>query len=162
MSWTGILYKASDESRASTTTLADDADLVLILNASKKYRFRLQFLCWANATADFKWTILAGAATAGAYAMWGPQTMTTVVSANWETATNTGYYGHLIANITAGTARNVNGNNTSTARAIISCQGMIETPSSSPGTLAFQWAQNTSNATAAVVYAGSFLAYKEI
>src|SRR5262245_24965821 len=131
MSWTGFLYKASNENK-SNNTLSDDADLVLTLNVSKKYRFRIQFICWANATADFKFAFKAANATAGGVVWFGPQTMTTVVSATWEGAVNCGYFGHLIADITGGTIRTISGNNNSAARSIVLCQGMIETPSSSP------------------------------
>ena len=147
-----FIIKAADEPRSNTTVLADDSELVLNLEANKKYIINLHAFYNALATPDLKYAVsITGSPTAIASGTvernvgstdvrygntrgtfhTNPST-TTVVGV--DPATNRGFTEYNLAVIMGG----------------------------SPGVFSFQWAQNTSSATAITVFAGSYIKYQEV
>lgn len=129
------------------TTLNDDAFLKFTTSANTQYIFRFNIIANTAATPDFKFAL--------------NHTGTTTAT-RWSTirSTSAGVYPMLgaISSTTAnGTAVTVTG--TSAGDIPIIIWGYIQVGASG-GTLAFQWAQNTSNAAATTVYEGSFLEYQ--
>lgn len=158
--WTGCLYKTTDESKTGAT-VANDSTLVLTLNASKYYRLRYCILLWANAAADFRFAWKGAAVSAGMMSIMGTG-RGACLALQTNVGSNTCHLAYDTAAINAGSTTGVLGNNTTTTRGLLCGQGLIQTPASSPGTLAFQWSQITNTpATPAKVYAGSFLLYEE-
>lgn len=143
----GLIKKTADESKASNTTLANDNALFFSMAANTKYSIRIRIYGVAPATPGFKYQIV------------GPASPTLVLI---ETATRA----------PAGTSLTVSG---TTASAFPAASTAITGNATShfyleidivvqngvnAGTFAFQWAQSTSNGTAAIVRAGSHLEYQ--
>ena len=137
--WT-LAQKVIDESRVLSTTLANDGALVVSMSALTRYAIRAQILFDCNATADFKW------------ALTGPTASLIRVTRSHRLAGATALAG--IAGDAAYTASQALAGTGTTA-------GMVEffaiVAATVGGTFAFQWAQNTSNAGATTVLAGSYL-----
>ncbi len=148
-SWTTI-PKTADESRNTTTTLADDALLNFACAAGAKYTVRLKaHIKTANATMDYKWAqnytgtlteayqsnrVLAAGVAAGT------DNMTVAVSNALQTS-------YPVTAATSGIA-------------LVEMDIVLVT--STAGTFSFQWAQNTSDAGALIVQAGSYLEYMRV
>lgn len=145
---TSTVVKSADESVTSSATLQNDDVLLFALEANSKYKFKLLAFVVSAQTPDFKWaltfpaaaTMMAlygsdDAATGGAVSADGVYTTSaTAVTQVWSVDGTTGYLIVEGSIITAGTA----------------------------GNLQFQWAQGTSNATAATVKAGSSLTLSKV
>jgi hypothetical protein len=146
-----VIRKPSSTARTSTTTLADDPDLTFQLAANSVYfvEFMIKYATpGASGTAGFKtgWTVPSGAS--------GNRTSVGAGSAATDTgadnmATHTGVHGYA-------TAETYGSRLTSTTNQL----WLIETSTvntSSAGTCAFQWAQQTSNASATTVFSDSIM-----
>ena len=140
---TTVAYKTADQSRNTTTVLANDSELSIPIGANEVYAiFGFIKSSSTSATPDFKmgFTVPAG----GAFDIGYHANNGTLASANTYSLRDSGIAGPLIpigANIIntillTGTV--VNGANA--------------------GFLTLQWAQNTSNGTNVTVTAGSFIA----
>jgi hypothetical protein len=147
-------YKAADTTRSSTTTFADDPDLVLTLEANATYWVEM-FIKYAAVTAEqFKttWTVPSGAT--GGRARHG------VSSAVNDTALGgpfgDGAWGHhgFSTTLTYGT-RNSASNQIWALEA-----GPVQTTTA--GIVALAWAQNTAGAAGTKVAAGSYIRAKRI
>jgi len=137
------IHKTADQTRSSTTTLANDADMTFSTNTSVGYTFRLHVFYNTPAAADFKFTINHSATTTRirwTYSAILPDG-TSVVAL--ETASGTP--------VSLTTAITGNG--------YIAIVGILQ--SGGTGTLAFQWAQNTSDAGNTTVYEGSYIEYEQ-
>ena len=147
-----FIFKSIDESRASTTALADDSELVLPLEANKKYLVTVMAIYNALATPDLK------------YAINVTGSPTVIASGSLD---RNGSTGALTAGNTRGTfhttptAVTVVGANPDTLR-YFSEFNMAIVMAGSAGQVAFQWAQNTSSGTACTVFAGSYIRYQEV
>ena len=138
--------------RSSTTVLTDDAELVLNLEANKKYIVNLMALHNALATPDFKYAIaITGSPTAIASG-----SIDRNVSTAAMTAGNTRGSFH-----TTPSAVNVVGADPATNRGFTE-YNLAVVMGGSPGVLSFQWAQQTSSPTAITVFAGSYIKYQEV
>lgn len=145
--WVGII-KGTDEQIATDTTYSDDAVLVIPVEANTKYvvRYRLR---WVNSGAapDFKWQWVGPAASVAfdEVALSGP------ANGNFTI----GYHVTALATSTAIT--------TSGIAVGFKLEGtlMFENGANA-GTLALQWAQNTSSAQTVTMKAESWLDYKKV
>lgn len=146
-------YKVGNTDRAATTTLADDPDLTCTLEANAVYRvaFYLHFAALDAARFKTAWTVPAGAT--GNRSAVGPD------QAAILSGTSSGGQGRwgVHAYTTACTYGNRND-------AVLQCFALEESilTTSSAGTLALQWAQATSNATATRLAAGSYMSVKRL
>lgn len=131
--------KGSSQSVTSSTTLVNDAALVLALPANSTWKFTLDLLYQANTTANLKfgWTV--------------PSGCTLAAGVNFADTTLVARLGQM----NQSTVQPVGGNGATTPLSAL-VSGTIVV-SSTAGNLQLQWAQNTSNATAASVLAGSDL-----
>lgn len=142
-----LAYKATDQSKTSDTTLANDTNLIFNpITSGKKYAIRGRIFFDTAATPDFKYR-LGGSATITPLRIFTKHVVpgTTVLVNAIETAFPT-------------TTQAVTG--TGTTGGYIEIDG--EFTVTGTGTIALQWAQNTSNASATKVLAGSYLELLEV
>ncbi|MFG2412285.1 hypothetical protein [Streptomyces goshikiensis] len=146
---TQTVVKSVDETRTSTTTVADDGHLFASLEANSTYRWTATLLLDGPEAADatIAWTVPSGA-TGG----WSPNagTLGTTVpdgSAQIKVAARQ-YASSSDIGVMASSA--------SLAGIIAMPTGLVTT-SATPGLLKLRWAQQTSNATAVALKAGSTL-----
>lgn len=139
-----MALKTSDESRNTTTTLTDDSTLVATLSANTNYVFEFEVFFVSAATPDFKFALNFTGTTTRADSWYQYATSTNTGS---SASQNTGLRDALVPSqaILTGSDRH-----------ILQVRGAIQVGGSG-GTLSFQWAQNTSNATDTTVLAGSWL-----
>lgn len=142
------VFKPADTSRASTTTTADDPHLLIVLEANSVYFVEFRFFHTGVSTAGLKYDITSSAAVS-------------VVNLQRSSVA------------TAGTSLTIGGGSsalpivgvavpgTNTGFGWVLTQGRIITAATAP-TLQVKWAQNTSNAGATVMLAGSFLRAQRI
>lgn len=142
--WT-IVTKTNDQSRASTTTLADDAALTFAVAASTKYRFRITVFYLTNTTADFKWQLT------------GPSTPTAVHYVGYDTPDGDA----LNARGRTAFSSSISETSTGATGGSIIVTGILQN-STNAGTIVFQWAQNTSDPGNTTVQAGSFIEYATV
>lgn len=147
-----IVTKETNEDRAATTTLTTDSDLVTTLEANSKYHviFYIHFAASDAAQFQTAWTVPASAtggrsAVGAAYQLAG--------GALTAAAADGGYHRSGVHGF--GTPVRYGSRNNNANQALALEESYITT--SSAGTLAFQWAQAVSSATATRVGAGSSL-----
>jgi hypothetical protein len=140
-----LVQKTSDTSRSSTTTTTADPALQFSMQANTKYVIEITIIYSTGATPDFKWglsgpaspTSVNGAAIMGTPPTSGTLTHTTFTAYPTNVALATVDTGVGLLKVTLAV---LNGANTAT--------------------FSFDWAQNSSSATAAIVKAGSYLTYR--
>ena len=142
------LWKSGNTDRPSTTTLADDPDLTTVLEAGATYRVTFYLHYAALDVARFKtaWTVPSGAT--GARTAVGADQGVILSSTS---SGGTGRWG--IHNYTTACTYGTRDHATNLCSAVE--ESTLTTVSG--GTLAIQWAQATSNATAARLGIGSSL-----
>ncbi len=137
-----IKRKASDTSRASTTTVSDDPDLLFAVGANEVWDFTAIInFTETNATPDLKYTFA------------GPSGSTVTFAGAWYNV-NSGLSA-LIAGTAGGTTNTVDFV-TAAAPLQLVISGKC-TNGATPGNLSFQWAQNVSNANNVTAITGSYL-----
>lgn len=146
-----VVRKTADESRAATTTLADDTHLVFAAEANAVYTMWGWVKYFADNTPDIKmqFTVPTGCLGEWAWIMPGQATLGGSVNgysvrteSNDVNAVRTGY-------------------GTSDTQQNTPVSGIFRM-SSTPGNIALQWAQNVSNATATTLYTDSWLMFQRI
>lgn len=152
MLWVEV-WKTANTDRQSTTTFADDPDLTVTLDANATYRVEMFLHFAALDVARFKtsWTVPSGAT--GNRSAVGPD-QGTILS-----GTSSGGQGRwgvhaFTTSCTYGTR------DSATNQCFAQEEATVVT--SSAGTLALQWAQATSNATATRLAAGSYMRVRRI
>lgn len=135
-------YKASDQA-GSGSTLADDDDLLISLQANAVYSFELVigYTGSARGSGDIKvgWSLPSGSTIA--YAVYGMSTSSAVATAApWATSTS---------------AQALGSNGSTAVGAVLT--GTVTTGSTA-GTMQLQWARNSGSSTAPTVLSGSSLA----
>lgn len=132
------VVKAADESRNTTTTLANDSELVLAVEASVTYMFESVIFQNSAATPDYKgqWSVPAG--TTGRFQCTG-----------YSLAGTLG----IFDNATITTTQTIAGAGAAQPHLMT---GYITT-STTPGNLRWTWAQNTSNGSNSTTLAGSYI-----
>ena len=141
--------KTAPQSVTSSTTLVNDGDLTVPVEANAIYEVEALILASGDTAGDIRvaWTIPSGAATAGRVCI-GPQLGMTAatntamvdISRNWATQQTYGVSTSTVGILEKGTL----------------------TTSATPGNLQMQWAQGTSSATATNVESGSWLRIQRI
>lgn len=148
--WT-VVEKTTDETITSDSTLSDDATLKFSVSANTKYRFRFVVFFRSPDTPDFK------------FALSGPSSPT-LLSARMSYAAAFGavihsrpfgQYSGLAASLTGSPS------GTENEGGFVIIEGVLHNGANS-GTVAFQWAQNTSDASNTTVLAGSYLEWKQV
>lgn len=150
-----LLIKQNDESRASNTTLTDDGELTVALDASSTYFIDMMIIADSNATADFKYafvytgTISSAATSEGAVDASTPGTGGTG-DALGPCYNNTGsnFTTPVVRTRAGGAAGTLEGGHV---------RGVIVTGTS--GNLKIQWAQNVSDVGNTTVHKGSYIAF---
>lgn len=142
-------YKTGATSRAATTANIDDPDLTIAVSAGGVYLIGgTIFTSNANQTGDLKCTIAGPSGASGRWVMLLPSTTSAADPDSVRVASaaigGTLAYGHPTAGVIGG-----------------ELQGLV-TIGSTAGNVAFNWAQQTSNATGTVVEANSFLSLTRI
>lgn len=143
--WT-VVTKQTDEARNTTTTLADDAELAVPMEANTRYMIRGRIFFDCNATADIKWSLA------------GPSGLSLARVERRTIAAGATTYGN-VAVATAFGSVSVTG--TGTEGGYIAFEAVIATGANA-GDLTFQWAQDTSNAGDSTVLRGSYLEYRKV
>lgn len=147
-----VIVKTSATSRTTTTTLADDPDLTTTLDANATYlvEFFLHMVSPTGVLIKTAWTVPSGA-TGNRHVIGVGSSATDANSDN--ISSRSGVHG-FTTSVTYGTR----GANTNQIGAV---ETAIVTTTSS-GTLAIQWAQVTSSATAAQMSAGACMRVKRV
>lgn len=142
-------FKAGSTTRASTTTLADDPDLKMFLNANSTYFVEFFLTVAAIAAEDIKtaWTVPAGVTTANRRVL-GPGSAALDSSAD-NIAVRMATHNYPTAAIYNGVR------NSNSLQFQIQEVAIVRTGATA-GYCAMQWAQNTSGATGTIVAADSF------
>lgn len=150
-----VIVKTVATSRASTTTLADDPDLTTTLDANATYLVEMIIHAVSAATGTplikTAWTTPSGAT--GNRTSFGPGSAATDTNSD-NISVHAGVHAFT-------TALTYGRRSTSDSVQISITETAIVTTTSS-GTLAFQWAQATSSATASQVAAGSCMRVKRV
>jgi hypothetical protein len=141
-----IAVKTTNTDRALTSTPNDDPDLQFDVAANAVYAIEFYLHYAATSTPAFKtiWNVPVGAS--GNKGVQGPGSSATASDAN-NISMRSGVHGYT-TNIVYGTQ------NSGTAPCFAYEESLLTT--SSAGTVALQWSQNTSNATATRLAAGSW------
>lgn len=140
------VYKAADQSRTSTTTLASDSSLTLPVSASTAYSFDCQVAFTSASATDFKWSWASPAGAVMLYQAMHNEGGTTGLNSSAL------IYGAATVGFATGPGLvNPQG---------IWMHGSLRT--SSAGWLTLQWAQNTSGAGATTVKSGSYLSLARV
>lgn len=143
-------YKPSDTSRANTSTLANDPDLFISPVANAVYAVQAWLITEGGTVGDMK---VGFAWPAGATFPWGIITYpTNVGSAPISSAVFMGAFGAP----TSGSSNFGIGGTGAGAQNFVPIVGML-TMGNTAGSLNLQWAQSTSDGTAAIMKAGSVL-----
>jgi len=137
------IVKPTDQTVASNTTPANDSALQFPMAPNTVYNIDLDIYFEGPATPGFKWNLTG---PAGATLVRVERETRAPAATTYTVATDAAYT----------TAQGIGGNATTSGRLRIKC---LVQNGATAGTFAFQWAQNTSNATASTVRAGSKLEY---
>jgi len=142
-------FKGADEPKTLDNVLADDADLVIPITIGQWHVELLAIFESASLTPDWKWRFTVPGASTGRYKF----------SASIENAGNA-------PTVAAGDARGAPGTTNFFANLGVNLEHMYHLVGSfdivAAGNIAFQWAQNNSNATASVHKKDSFLRLEEM
>lgn len=148
------IKKASSESLTSNTTLQNDDDFVISLEADKVYHVALHAMVTGPAAGDikFEWAVTGGVAALTNRHVEGPATTTADVA---DTNVRSSGAHALTTSVPYG----VDG---SSGSRIVEDFLVETTTAGTAGTLTLKWAQNTSNASATAMNVNSFLIVTEV
>jgi hypothetical protein len=149
------IIKPSDTTRASTTTVAADPDLVVPVVANSVYL--IEFVVWFAGlqAAGFKtdWSVPAG--TSFNKRVSGPGSANAIEGNANTTELRWAVHGQ-------GTAVSYTNPRNSAGLTTYTVETAIATIAATAGNVTLRWAQNTSNATGTVVITGSHARYRQI
>ncbi|MFD4740632.1 hypothetical protein ACFWNQ_25190 [Streptomyces virginiae] len=146
---TQTVVKAVDETRTSTTTVADDGHLFAALDANSVYRFRGTLLFDGPEAADASLTFTVPSGATGGWAPNAGTLGTTVPDGSAQVKVAARLFG---SNSDIG----VMASSASLAGIMATPQGIVTT-GATPGLLRLRWAQQTTNASPVALKAGSTL-----
>jgi hypothetical protein len=151
-----VAYKASDQSVTNSTTVVNDNDLSFSVVSGATYNID-SYLQWVgNDTGDIKFGFTFPASSTLSFAIIGPDDTATTFASGGTRGTGEWFARNGQTSSPSGTIQ-VSGS-TSTLAGIIKGQLVCNTT----GTLQLQWAQNTANATATTLKAGSWMSLKRV
>ena len=136
--------KTANESVTSSITFQDDDELKMAVDASSRYAFRFSLLTRSATTPDMKFQVTGPTGATCIYMLQDTENAISYGSTGGTSNRATACSSSIIYVVVAATDETVE------------IVGSVTT-SVTAGNLTLQWAQNTSNATAATVYAGSYL-----
>ena len=147
-------YKAATTSRSSMTTLADDPDLTVTLDASATYTIEMVLSYAALTAAGFQtaWSVSAGVTSVNR-SVDGPGSSAADASAD-NISMRSGVHNYATA-VSCGT-RNSGSNQ------LVAVERALVTTDTTGGTVTLQWAQATSNATATLLSVSSYMTVTRI
>lgn len=143
--------KTADESRSATTTFADDTHLVFAAEADAVYTMWGAIKYFASTIPDIKVQFSVPSGCLGEWSWLMPGSGT-------GAAGTAGYSIRTDSNDVAGSRT---GYGTSDSNHFTPMSGIFRM-SSTPGNIALQWAQNTSDATASTLFTDSWLMFQRI
>jgi hypothetical protein len=143
--------KTADESRSATTTYADDTHLVFPGEANAVYTVFGWIKYFADPTPDLKLKLTAPSDALGEWAWLMPG----------SSAGASGTAGYSIRTETTDINAGRTGYGTSDSQHNTPLAGVIRMGPTA-GNISIQWAQNTSSATATVLYTDSWLSFQRI
>lgn len=143
--WTGV-NKTVDETVTSSTTLHDDATLHFSMTANTKYQLRGKIFFDTVAAADFKWRHSGPAAPA-----------LIRIFRQWISPGQSAFEGMEVD--TAFSIADLAVTGSGTTGGYVELDGLIHNGPNT-GDFVIQWAQNSSNAGATTVRAGSYLEWR--
>lgn len=146
---TQTVVKSADESRTATTTVADDGHLFASLEANSVYRFSSTLLFDGPEAADATITYTVPSGATGGWAPFAGTLGTTVPDGSAQLKVAARQFG---SNSDIGVMAS-----SATLAGIMAMPRGIITTGATPGLLRLRWAQQTSNATAVNLKAGSLL-----
>lgn len=146
-----IVRKTTDTSRASTTTFTDDEHLSYAVEANGVYVMDGAIKYFADPTPDIKIQFSTPTGTLGEWSWMMPGSTTAA----------TGTTGYSIRTETNDVSGSRTGYGTSDSQHFTPISGIWRVGSTA-GSVTLQWAQNTSNATATVLYTDSWLRFVRI
>lgn len=146
-----IVRKTADTSRSATTTYADDDHLVFAAEANAVYSMWGWLKYFTDPTPDLKVQIVVPAGCLGEWA-WNMPGSTTAGG---------GTVGYSIRTESNDVNVGRTGYGTSDTQHNTPLGGLFRMGSTA-GNIAVQWAQNTSNATATILYTDSWMAFQRI
>ncbi|MFI5831075.1 hypothetical protein ACIA6C_28140 [Streptomyces sp. NPDC051578] len=146
---TQTVVKAVDESRTSTTTVADDGHLFASLEANSVYRFSSTLLFDGPESADATITYTVPSGATGGWAPFAGTLGTTVPDGSAQLKVAARQFG-------SGSDIGVMASSATLAGIIATPRGIVTT-GATPGLLRLRWAQQTSNASPVLLKAGSLL-----
>lgn len=139
--------KSLIETRQSTTTLTDDSELIVRVEANSVYILRGEIFFDTGATPDFK------------FAVQGPTSPDEVLVHGRTTAVGAATES-VIVDTAFGTSHSVTGTSGTTGGYV--ALSIAVNTGSNAGVVKIQWAQNTSDATDTSVLAGSYLEWMRV
>lgn len=142
------ILKQSNETRTATTTLADDTNLKATVQPNSKYVFRAHIFFETTAAGDFKWSIGGPASPVAVRIQHACIIPGATAWAGIGVETAFGFGPVALAG-------------TGTTGGYVEINGMFET-NAAGGTVAFRWAQNTSDAGNTTVLRGSYIECQRI
>lgn len=146
-----VVRKTADESRTATTTFADDTHLVFAAEASAVYTMWGWIKYFADPTPDLKIQMAVPTGCLGEWAWIMPGSGTLASgTAGYSVRTETN-------DVNVGRA----GYGTSDSQHNTPISGLFRM-SSTAGNISLQWAQNSSSATATILYTDSWLMFQRI
>jgi hypothetical protein len=143
--------KTADDSRSATTTFADDTHLTFAVEANAVYVMDGWIKYFADPTPDIKIQFTTPTGTLGEWAWLMPGSGTAA----------TGTVGYSIRTETNDVGGSRTGYGTSDSTMFTPISGLWRVGSTA-GSITLQWAQNTSNAIATVMYTDSWLRFLRI
>ncbi len=146
-----VVRKTADTSRSATTTAADDPHLVFDVEANAVYTMWGWIKYFADPTPDIQFKFVGPTGALGEWA-WNPPGSGTAASSTAGYSIRTETNDINVARAGYGTS------DTQMYTPVSGCWRI----GSTAGTIAFQWAQNSSNATASIVYTDSWLAFLRV
>lgn len=149
------IYASSDQSKASDTTLADDAALVAILGANKKYRLEFDVYWDSSATPDLKFDLnFTGTTTSVFWTIDNRAGPTANLGTIATSATPQSFACNALNQVAT---FNLSANNTLWEKIVVGIE-----VGASGGTFSLRWAQNTTSTTPVVRRRNSTLLVVEI
>lgn len=137
-----LFVKSLNETRNSTDTLADDAELSIPVEANETYSFRAEIWFDTSATPDFK------------FAVTGPSSPTEITIRGHFVAVG-GTNDTDFVDTSFGVSHSVTGTGGTTG-GHVKLKGLLQNGANA-GAITLQWAQNTSDAADTTVLGGSYI-----
>lgn len=146
-------HKDSDTTIISDSTLNDDPDLFVTVEANAVYRLDFHLITLGNATGDFKMQFDGPTGTTGTWGAYALATGATTQAGNADS-------GKEVIRTTIGSPRSYGTVSTGSGQIILG-MGLVRTDATA-GTFKLSWSQDTSTATNTVLVSNSFIELRRV